>query len=996
MKKNYLKASLVCALITSAMAMNAQVAPKTPGETLVAGKQYILFNKAQNSSQYMSRTSWDGALYFLGKGDSNYASHAFTAIMNEDGTWSFCQTTSETDEDGNVTESTLYMAIPYGSCNLNIKSDEPALWTITPGEGAGFYQITSGEGNNSNTVGMKLHLNAGGQYFVISEQPDGGQWWPDIYGGAEQWEDESVGELYATPKDSISFNWAFVQVANVDAYVQDMNVVALINGFKKNYCDIEGFETGFNATYDAAAKLYESDSYDIDYDLELITSMINSKLALYKEIEAANLLNENGDATLAAAIASAQKAFDTLTAGEAVANAVQTLKNAEVAYSMGTGDITALGTNMSFEDLSSQGGSETSGVAGAPTGWNVYVNGKQAVTESDVRSSGITAWHGINSDSAGEIKDGNLSFGLWTSGVPQYELSQTISDLENGTYLITAGLMAGSNGAGSRLTTQRLFGNLNSTYYGSEIDYNLDVLDKAEVYDFANNEILTTDTDMLPVTVRAYVYDGTLTFGVRTDGNVAANNRTNSNGAGGDGWFKVDNFKIVKDGYVPADAIAVLDHYRGILDLYSYDYKMEMAVKEMLESQVSSFGGITEASSQDDINKAIVGAKDLLIVADAAVKAYEKLELAINQHWDYLTEYENKAGAGEYADVINEAQNGMDDGIIKTEEVDAIIAGLNAALQECKQSDVIEEGMDLTEYISNPSFEDLTAQGGNVSDGVAAPPAGWNLVIEGKDCKTASEVSAASGAGWCAINRGDNLTDIYNTNGDLVEHQYTDGDKLWGMWASAIPSVELSQTISHLPAGTYTVSADIVVQNDWAGMNLATQRIFANDYVCMFAAEEDYIQNTDEELFAKFPADIIAARKIDAENASAELKHLNYAGNYSFDNYGASGAPYTTSLTFGVAEAGSITFGFRSSRLSAADGEISGQASMGWFKLDNWKLTYDSAQVPEGADADGITEVAASKSPVQFYSVVGARLAAPQKGINIIKVGNTVQKVMVK
>lgn len=50
--------------------------------------------------------------------------------------------------------------------------------------------------------------------------------------------------------------------------------------------------------------------------------------------------------------------------------------------------------------------------------------------------------------------------------MPDYEISQTISGLENGTYQITAGVMVGANGNGSRRTSQRIFGNLNSTLFG--------------------------------------------------------------------------------------------------------------------------------------------------------------------------------------------------------------------------------------------------------------------------------------------------------------------------------------------------------------------------------------------------------------------------------------------------------------------------------------------------------------------------------------------------
>ena len=208
-----------------------------------------------------------------------------------------------------------------------------------------------------------------------------------------------------------------------------------------------------------------------------------------------------------------------------------------------------------------------------------------------------------------------------------------------------------------------------------------------------------------------------------------------------------------------------------------------------------------------------------------------------------------------------------------------------------------------------------------------------------------------------------------------------------------MPVIEISQTVKGLPAGTYKLSADIVVQNDWAGANLGMQRLFANDYVTMFGAEEDYIQNTDETLYETFPGDVRIAAEIDRLSEYAPVAHLNYAGNYSAENYGASGAPYTTTVTFGLAEKGDVTFGFRSSRISPVTGQLVEQASFGWFKLDNFRLVFESNEVPAGADITGeeteIDEVEESaQSAVEFYNLNGVRLTAPQKGVNLIKMAN--------
>ena len=62
------------------------------------------------------------------------------------------------------------MGIPTGSSNLNLNLVEPAKWIVTKSsKHAGFYQLMAGEGNNPNCMNLKLHLNGGYQYFVISE-----------------------------------------------------------------------------------------------------------------------------------------------------------------------------------------------------------------------------------------------------------------------------------------------------------------------------------------------------------------------------------------------------------------------------------------------------------------------------------------------------------------------------------------------------------------------------------------------------------------------------------------------------------------------------------------------------------------------------------------------------------------------------------------------------------------------------------------------------------
>ncbi|MDE5550940.1 MAG: hypothetical protein K2I99_06270, partial [Bacteroidaceae bacterium] len=225
----------------------------------------------------------------------------------------------------------------------------------------------------------------------------------------------------------------------------------------------------------------------------------------------------------------------------------------------------------------------------------------------------------------------------------------------------------------------------------------------------------------------------------------------------------------------------------------------------------------------------------------------------------------------------------------------------------------------------------------------------------------------------------------------IVTQQPSDGEHLWGIWTGTIPAVELSQTIKNMPAGTYTVICDVLVQYNWAGDCITTQRIFANDYVAMYSSEDRYEAN--------LPADALIAADIDRLTPEATIKHLTYAGHQC--EAPRSDYSYPVSLTFGLAEQGDITIGFRTNNIGS-DGTAL-ESGKGWFKLDNWQLIYESNEVPTGAevgaDATGVdtVEEATTQTTVEFYSINGTRLAAPQKGINIVKMSNgTVVKTYVR
>ena len=972
MKKLYMTTMLLMSMLATSLTVGAQERPAAPGgDVLTAGKTYTFFCYSKLAGQ-MIRTSWDGAIYSPGAGNSAFTVK-LTALQNADQTWSFYY-----DDEAGEEPVRYYMNLPQGTGNVNIKATEPCSWEITPGHYDGFYFVQPGDGNNTAARGYNMHMNAGNEYVVVSHYGD--SWYPDFYGGVLQ--DEYGDNVYLSDDpdenrvvmaDSSSCNWAFVEVDNVPAFLEKAEVFAFINNYYQNYVTLEGGPEGMVLSYNAAMSIYNGGDVDAE-GIEALKEILNSKLALFnalREIAA----DEEVQEALAKEIGEAYEALNNEYLADKVTAATEKLNKAVADFKAAVGDVTAMGKNMSFEDLTAQGGSPTSGVQGAPTGWNVYINGKQAVTADEVRSAGFNAWHGQNADGTG-AKDGEYIFGIWNSNIPEYEISQTIEGLENGTYTITAALMVGANGNGSRCTTQRIFGNFNSTYFGYFNLYNFDELDPTEVYGFQGNDEIQTDTELQPIEVKAYVYDGTLTFGVRTDNNIAAAYRAERNGAGGDGWFKVDNFRIHKEGYNVEDAIAILDFFRNKLsDVVSdNEVKMFADVREDIMNLLVSANAVSSADDAATINGMIVTLHDNIAVMNKAVNAYSRLSDALYDAYENLAKYESKAGAGLYADVIMEIEDLWQNEEYTTEEqIDEAIQQLADALQACKESDTIEAGSDLTEYLKNPSFEDWqSTQGSDTSGSTEAAPNGWNLVINGTAVKTADDIRAAGFSNWCAINRGDDINVEFD--GETYTHQYTDGEHLWGMWADNIPTVELSQELS-LPAGIYQLTADVVVQHDWGGMNITTQRLFANDAVQMWGRESDYGEN--------FTDDMLDAQVLQEYNTNEDITYFSYAGYDNDVSYDYTSIARPMSINFRVGEDGKAKIGFRTNNVDATGTEHP-HACAGWFKLDNFRLTCVSVGLVDAPNLpEGIAEMTAETAGAAIYDLTGRKVSKLVKGVYI-------------
>lgn len=968
--------TLLAALTLAAQAIDR---PTTPAGAPKDGGQYILVN-AYTTDGYMAMTSWDSALYFLGESDSDYENNAFTALLNDDGTWSFVYYGTEEsvteNEDGTSDTTTVDVTYYVGlgsSANVYPNLTDQTKWTVTEGDIDGFYYVISGEGNWTYTIGLPMHLNNGAQYFVVSVEED--SWYPDYCGGTiyteegndydgGQYEvDENGRALFA---DSTSWNWAFIATSDVPEWMAVYEVYDEFVAFE-DYLAVDGYETGFQASYDAALAIYQDSEFNWEDDCESIIDILSTKVEFYELIEDAKAYDD-ADAALTTAISTAETSFQTITSAAEVESAIETLQAAIDAYLLGTGDVSGLGTNLSFEDLTAQDGATTTTVAAPPTGWDVFIDGTQVTTADEVTAAGITGWHGVNDDVVNQT--GSYAFGIWNSGIPTYQISQTIEGLETGTYTITAWLMVGANTSGSRRTTQRLFGNYNATYFGSADEYDEDELDVPEVHAYANLEEPTTDTQLQEMSVSAYVYDGTLTFGVKTDANLAAALRTSSNSAGGDGWFKVDYFTIQQEGYIGEDAAEVANYFINQFDTY-YGQEMYSELADLVQEVRSSYSDVSADTDSATINDIIRTLSESLAEVAECVEAYADLWQAIDDGYTAADEYAYYSGFDDYVALIEEAEAGWEDGLYTTEEVAEVIASISAALIELQKS-----GIAVGEYLSiiqNASFEDLSNQDNTESSGAVAPPAGWDLYINDELCSSVADyTSAGASLSWCAINSGDDLDDAVDDDGNAISVQYTDGTHLWGIWATDIPDVQLSQTFTGVPTGTYTLSADVMVEYNWAGDCTTTQRIFGNDYMQLWGEESYY----EDDLL---PDDVLAAKAYD------DGEHLTYAGYICSEDYEqVCHSLRAMSITFGVGDDGEMTVGFRTNgtRPNTSVSDVSGQ---GWFKVDNFQLYFDSEDTPTSITATAVSANASQLLRQQYYTLDGAQVSRLQKGVTIVK-----------
>ena len=167
-------------------------------------------------------------------------------------------------------------------------------------------------------------------------------------------------------------------------------------------------------------------------------------------------------------------------------------------------------------------------------------------------------------------------------------------------------------------------------------------------------------------------------------------------------------------------------------------------------------------------------------------------------------------------------------------------------------------------------------------------------------------------------------------NGDPAA---TDGSFIFGVWNGTVTGASISQTISNLPKGNYTLTVDLHASGTMTESRLGNQRLFANDAAVRFADKISEPGTGDN-----YPMQTLTLRFIQEEDG--EL------------------------VTIGVATDSAPT--------------------QTWFKIDNFRLykTIDEDFVPTAINT---VSTATKVVGTELYDLSGRRILQYQKGVNIVR-----------
>lgn len=470
------------------------------------------------------------------------------------------------------------------------------------------------------------------------------------------------------------------------------------------------------------------------------------------------------------------------------------------------------------------------------------------------------------------------------------------------------------------------------------------------------------------------VTDGTLEFGFGQE-------------TEGTNWVALDNAQIK---YYGSGVEAYRFWLNGLLESApSFDDSNITVAKSLVTEYNDVLASVNTVQTKDEILGIIPTYEDCINKINLNIAAYEALK-DLQVRCDQITEDENintyyADGIGEYVSdfvvsIIEEHKLVTDEVVKETAKLQAMfdeaqefiwnreklaneIEKMTKSVDEATGA-LNQEGevayLDFKETYSKLDFNTLTNQRvlellqtvydieflltKPVDPASDENPIDYTAKIQFPSFDNGAEGWTNEGFGTCGLNTWNSFAD-----GEVIDMSFLN------LWEEK--SAMVSQTISNIPAGAYTVQFSAFA--DAEGFEL-----FANDNTI------NVIVNKNEDGVAH-----IYHNDLSEENTKEYISESGTAVYY--------GNIYQIDVV--VDESGQLTLGARIANNSTI-----------WAMIDNIKLTYYGT---ESQITTGICSACPSASAyaVETYSICGTRVSNAQKGINIVKMSDgSVKKVLVK
>lgn len=453
--------------------------------------------------------------------------------------------------------------------------------------------------------------------------------------------------------DNWNFNWLAFKLIRLtyidDQYTEDQvqELLATVPAGKMN--------AAVQSALDEAVDNFSKNSVvETDKALRTAISNANTSIALYQSIAndldkystLAQDLDAAGEAYYANSIKYIEEGYEkgTLTTNEVYETYVSAIRN------QGAGsEMTLLINNPSFEN--------------GTTGWTI-----SSLSVSGSNDTGARAAHD-NATYQMENSDGDYLFNTWYAGFG-LNVTQTIKNLQNGRYLLTA--VVGSDPTIATFLTAQT---------SQELVY--------------KGKVTTSKSAGLPDSLEFEVNDGTVTIGA-----CGGNGTDWTNNEKLRLWYKVDNFKLFYLGATTSETY--LQQLAAVIENATkyYDYPMNADIKTAFKNALDAGNAATVDNTIQEIKDMIDDIATVLKSAQKSIAVYE----SVNTYYTYAQEHYDADGVAEYLTLAASVVEAYNNGTITDGESEIEIA--QEALVDAAKAQTTD-GADMTGAIRNFNFESI-------------------------------------------------------------------------------------------------------------------------------------------------------------------------------------------------------------------------------------------------------------------------------------------------